>query len=441
MALGDSYPLLDALIHRRSRRFAKGLRLEGGPLAYASGESPDPLTLEEEAALTFAACGVTGYALAELPYESAGVPETGGGHIMARFVGRTIASPDALHNVTLFLMNDEGTWMIRRPQDYPRGEIADLVRSARERRVVELFEKARVRIADERVDVPREPPFVPSFNKWSANRPGTSYFLPVNELSAMYINIMLSAFDDDFAYYVVDERNRFAPAGVARFARSRGGHLNDDPDRGRVVSVGFIESWLCELAAIEHGMMMQNLGLMTQALALGGFPHFTAHPFGWVKALGFQMQDVSVAKAGGMGTLVRSVLRVLGKDAALPHAVALEHDGQRLLHSYCPPCYPSMETAVRAFVDAKFAEGSGAFRDGGEATGWRDAAAVQARIPRYSDKAIDATIAYCEYVYGRYGRFPALSGPFRTVLAHQAHRLDPAFYSKFYRPDALGAAP
>jgi hypothetical protein len=51
--------------------------------------------------------------------------------------------------------------------------------------------------------------------------------------------------------------------------------------------------------------------------------------------------------------------------------------------------------------------------------------------------AIAATIAYCEYVYNRYGRFPANSGPFRTVLVHQAHRLDEDFYERFYRPEAL----
>jgi hypothetical protein len=66
---------------------------------------------------------------------------------------------------------------------------------------------------------------------------------------------------------------------------------------------------------------------------------------------------------------------------------------------------------------------------------------VQAGIPRYSDRAIAATIAYCEYIYRRYGRFPANSGPFRTVLAYQAHHLDGAFYDRFYRDDALDPAP
>jgi hypothetical protein len=69
-----SYPLLDALTHRRSRRFAAGMKLNGGPLAYESTRPPQPLSIAEEAALAFAACGITGYALAELPYMTGGVP-------------------------------------------------------------------------------------------------------------------------------------------------------------------------------------------------------------------------------------------------------------------------------------------------------------------------------------------------------------------------------
>src|SRR5205085_1379781 len=100
-------------------------------------------------------------------------------------------------------------------------------------------------------------------------------------------------------------------------------------------------------------------------------------------------------------------------------------------------CYRNMEEAVRAFVDYKYAQGTGTFRDGGANTGWLDGAAIQSDIPRYSDRAIEATIAYCEYIFGRYGRFPALGGPFRTVLAYQAHHLDMEFYDKFYKPGAL----
>ena len=96
-----------------------------------------------------------------------------------------------------------------------------------------------------------------------------------------------------------------------------------------------------------------------------------------------------------------------------------------------------MKDAVLAVVNSKFAPGTGSFRDGGEGTAFLDPQRVLAGIPEYGDRAIDATIAYCEYVFGRYGRFPAASGPLKTVLAYQAHRLDPDFYARFYRPEAL----
>jgi hypothetical protein len=287
------------------------------------------------------------------------------------------------------------------------------------------------------VDVPRETPFVPSFNKWAANVPGTTYFLPVNEFTEDYINVLLSAFGEEFGYFVVDDRNRCQPAGIAGFARSRGGHLHDDPRSGRVATLTFLETWLYEFAAIEQGGILQNLALMTQALGLGGFPHFAAHPFIWLQALGFRMEEIPFSRTIGARPVTRGLLRLLNKDLPVPTAVGLERDGEVLIKPFCPPYYRTMEEAVLAFVDYKYAQGTGTFRDGGAETGWRDGTAVQAGIPRYSDRAIAATVAYCEYVYRRYGRFPASSGPFRTILAHQAHHLDLEFYRRFYRADAL----
>ena len=97
-----------------------GMDLDGGPLSYASTRPPAPLTLDEQAALAFAACGITGHALAELPYDDGEAPETGGGRIMMNLVGRTAASGDASHADTVFVIDDDGVWMLRRPQDYPR---------------------------------------------------------------------------------------------------------------------------------------------------------------------------------------------------------------------------------------------------------------------------------------------------------------------------------
>jgi hypothetical protein len=267
--------------------------------------------------------------------------------------------------------------------------------------------------------------------------PATTYFLPIAEVTSLYINLMLSAFSEEFAYFVVDERNGYRPAGIGKFARSRGGPLHDDPSAGRFGMVGGLETWLYEFIAIEQGAILQNLGLMTQALGLGGFAHFAAHPVAWFQALGFQMKSLPFSRVFGVGSMMKVVLKALQKDMPVPTAVGFARNGAALIKPFCPPHYRNMEEAVLAFVDYKYAAGKGTFRDGGAATGWKEGATVQAGIPGYSEQTIAATIAYCDYVYNRYGRFPANSGPFRTVLAYQAHHLDPEFYARFYRPEAL----
>ena len=270
----SGFPLLSALLDRRSRRFGAGLRLNGGPLAFASARPPQPLSVEEEAALAFAANGVNGFALSELPFGAGDVPDAGGGHIMVHFVGRTIASGDAMHLCAVFVVNDGGAWMLRRPQDYPRGTSPTSSGSRGRTGWSSCTSGCGCRSSRERVDVPRRLPFIAPFNKWSANVPGTTYFVPVAELSVLYINVLLSFFDEEWAFFFLDDHNGYQPAGIAQFGRSRGGHLYDDPADGRVGTVTLMESWIREFGATEMGAVAQSLGLMAAALGLGGFPHF-----------------------------------------------------------------------------------------------------------------------------------------------------------------------
>jgi hypothetical protein len=395
-----------------------------------------PLSLDEQAALAFAACGITGHALAELPYTDGAEPETGGGNIMMHLVGRTAASGDASHTDTVFVIDDDGAWLLRRPQDHPPQRIPELVELAHERKLTELYERSRVRIADRRVDIPRDVSYMLSLNKWSANRPGTTYFLPIAELTAFYINLVLILFGEEFSYFVLDDRNWFQAAGIGKFARSNGGSLVDDPKGGRIMTVTMLETMLLEFAAVEQGGIMQNLGLMTQALGLGGFAHFAAHPWIWERELGFEMVNLPSSRILGMNLLLRLATRLLNRDVQVPTPVGLRRGDEVLIRPYCPPYYPTMRDAVLAFVESKYGR-DGIFRASDSTGAWRDPGAVRAGIPPYSDQAIDAAIAYCTYVYERYGRFPAASGPFRTTLAYQAARLDPAFYERFYAPGVL----
>jgi hypothetical protein len=96
-----------------------------------------------------------------------------------------------------------------------------------------------------------------------------------------------------------------------------------------------------------------------------------------------------------------------------------------------------MREAVEAVVELKFGA-RGVFRDPAGPGAWGRHDDVTRQIPAISDAAIDATVAYCEYVWDRYARFPAYLPPYRTVLGFQACHLDAEFYDRFYRPEALG---
>jgi hypothetical protein len=109
-----SYPLLQALRGRRSRRFGLGMRMEHGPLAYQSRHDPLPLNEDEEALLAYAACGITGHALGDLVYA-----EGQGGNIIAGWLGRTISSGDAIQTVALVVSNDTSTYIHDRYGRFP----------------------------------------------------------------------------------------------------------------------------------------------------------------------------------------------------------------------------------------------------------------------------------------------------------------------------------
>jgi hypothetical protein len=407
------------------------MKIPGGPLAYQSRHKPAPLTEDEEAALVFAGGGITGHSLAELCYD-----RDGGGNIMAGLVARTVASGDGLQTVALIVTNDEATYLIRRPRELPATEIPELIELGRRGALTELYRRLRVKIKDGRSAPSNIPLFNLNANYWSAHAPGTSYFLPVNDLTFMYINGLLEILNEQTNAFILDERNRYQPAGLAKFARSRGGHLEDDPHKGRVMMIRQVEQFVSEFVTVEQGMMLQNLGLMAEALGLGGFPNFANHEYGWFQSLGFRMEQMPASQYAGVTGLPKLAMRILKRDPIVPYPIGLESHGEVLLKPFCPPYFASMAEAVKAVVDIKFGSG-GVFRSAGSGSAWANHSEVTGKIPPLSETTIAATTAYCEYVWDRYRRFPAHMPPFRTVLGFQACHLDAEFYDKFYKPEVL----
>jgi hypothetical protein len=423
--------LFEVLVNRRSRRVGLGMSIPTGPFQYKSPHPPVPLTEDEEAALAFAACGVTGYALADLSY---GARE--GGTMLAGRLGRTVASPDAVNAVAVLVTNDRGTWLLKRPQDFAAAEFLELVSLARKGALTELYQRSRIQLSNRRTAPPLDPGHNFSINRWSLYAPGTTYFLPIIETTALTINALLELFGEDMAVFLRDERAWFRPAGVGRFARSKGGHLHDAPRDLRSATVQMTETALLESMATEHGMVLQNLALMTEALGLGGFPNFARHEYSWFKAADFRMQSMPASRYAGAPGFLSTLAGWFGKDPQIEYPVGLEKDNRPLLKPFCPPYYKSMEDAVLAFVETKFGA-DGAYRGGTQQSTWRDAASCSTKIPAPSAATIQAAIAYCNYVHRRYGRFPAYTAPFRTIIGFQVCRVDVDFYDRFYEPEAL----
>ena len=273
-------------------------------------------------------------------------------------------------------------------------------------------------------------------NQWSCYDRNGTYFVPVCDYTQLLINGILELFGKNVAAYILDERAGFKPAGLARFAKSKGGHLHDAADSGRVFTIQALEGLVGEAVTVEQGMMLQNMALMAQSLGLGGFPNWAAHPYGWLEAAGFRMTSMPSNQYLGMSPALSLAAKALGKVGQVPLVQGLEKDGEVLMKPFCPPYYPSMREAVQACVDTKFGP-DGMFRGRASKSAWLNWVGIQEGVEEFTSEQIEATKAYCEYVHNRYGRFPCYGPPLKTLIGFQSSRLDLEFYAKFYKPEAI----
>jgi hypothetical protein len=430
MLLDDlrGYPLLQAIRERRSRRFGLGFEIPRGAFAYRSEKAPVPLTRLEEAILSFAAVSATGLNLLDWQYE--GVT----GNTMIQFGGRTFPSACAAYGTELLYTNDEGVYWVKGAE---LGGAA-LGAGTAEDAIVAAFEAARVKIADCRLDIHRGLPAMLPFNVWDSNRPGSTYFIPVTNITLEYINFLFSMLDEDWGFYIVDDHFANAPCGLGRHARSRGGHLRDDlPDR--VLPLTGYEMFISTNVLMETPILLHNLMLVEQGMGLGGWTHNCGgYPF-WYgmdpklsKGLGFRFAHEARwwEKAGAaLGELADA-------PRMLPRSNPVELEG--CFGAYCPPVYASMEDAVMAVWKLKFGPGGEYAKPASELV-WKDRAEI-GKVKPPSEKTLGAVIDFCNYIYNTYGRFPALVDAFMTQLVHQTHHLDLDFYDRFYKPGAYGQA-
>jgi hypothetical protein len=215
--------MIETIWKRRTHRVSRGSDVSAGEMSYKSPHPRAPLSPLEEA-LLIAATGCTGLSMPDRPFYD----PTSGAPIMAKpnvnMVGRTAGSPDNAQGTSFFLINDAGTYFLRKlpPVDGDPLDPALLLQQA---------EKAKVKLLDGRIDVPggkRDFPAYLDSNRFLSNLPGTTVLFPVVDLSHQYINGMMYLLTQPAGArpYIVDDRNLYRAAGTKKWVKN--GFLNED---------------------------------------------------------------------------------------------------------------------------------------------------------------------------------------------------------------------
>lgn len=424
--------LCDTIWNRRTHRVSRGSTVTAGSMTYESDNPREPLSPLEEAIL-IATTGCTGLTMPDRPFND----PRNGEPIMAKpnlhMSGRSAGSPDNAQGTHFFLINDSGTYFLRRlePLDDPAGALEPDVLLAR-------AEQAKVRLLDHRLDVPdgrRDFPAYLDSNRFLSNLPGTTILLPVVDLSRQYVNGMMYLLTqpDGARPTVVDDRNFYRPAGVQRWVRS--GFLNSD------IKLPLGSLWAMR-TQIEADLLLQNLMLVADAMGLGAWIHASISPpvllgdpkfrDSYGPMLGFEW----AIPPWSPWDLLRWQVPLPGYANLRAVPVALRHGGEDLIAATCPPNYPTMAAAVDAVVADKFGPGGlysagGVFdriyRDGYGAEYLREAG-------DYASEVIDCARDICTYIYETHGRFPAHVEPIHVPgVWLQAHHVEDAYYDRFFR--------
>jgi len=390
------HKFFDAVYQRRSRRFGLGMEIEKGPLQYKSKHAPVPLTELEEAILVWNGLGIKNINLSDFP------PHVGL-DLEMQFTSKTIPALGDVHRTELFYTNDDGLYMVKM-HDQVAEDFQGLEKMTRTQRVdaiLEMFRKSRIKLQDGRADLPSQPPGIAAHNLWNVNKPGTTLFMPVTDLSACIINLYFFYMRADHRFNFVDELHGLRYPGTSEWVKS--GFI----DEGKRMPLVEAELRFANGYIAEQAFMGQNMALTLQTLGLGG----------WLFS-GFASMFMLGGTPFNKGLGFRFITPETKGDIGNPNPV------------FCPPYYKDMGEAVEAFNDMKWSNWSS------HPMPYKNPEAVTAEIERPSKDEVQIVKDICNYVYDTYGRFPAFSDPMFLRFMVQAHHLDLDFYDKYYPPGA-----
>ena len=435
-----SRPLFETIWQRRTHRVSRGVPLiKAGSLTYESTQKPFPLDELEEAIL-IAITGHTGLTMPDRPLQDPNNNE----FIMAKpnlsMEGRSAGSPDNAQGTHFFMINDSGTYFLRRlpPLPVPSPITAQLL--------IDRARESKVKLLDHRIDVDvkigRDFPAYLDSNRFLSNLEGTTIFFPVVDLSHQYINglMYLLTEPDGARPTFVDDRNFYRLAGVREWVQK--GFLNPDIK----LPLGALGPLRTQ---IEADLLVQNLMLTAEAMGLGAWIHASMNPeilLGDPKfrdqygpMLGFEFATPRFR----LLDILRWQIPLLPKYENLrSHPIGLKHDDEYLIKAMCPPYFQTMSDAVTEVIRLKFGPG-GVYQD--QATfknifnqDFGERFLREARA--YSDDVIGCVRDVCEYLYRTHGRFPAhCDAIYVPGIWVQVHHPDLEYYGRFFQVGVTAA--
>src|SRR6516165_10217545 len=415
----SKYPLFEALHKRRSRRISLGTHtVRAGDNSYTSNTTPQPLSELEEAIL-ISATGLTGLTLPDRPFEAPSGEKILGTPNL-NFVGRAAGSTDNCQATSFFLLNDSGTYLLKRLTN------ADPTEPITPDLLMKRARESKIKLLDKRLDFPREFPYYLDSNRFLSNVPGSTVLFPVVDMTRQYINALMYLLTEPDGHRpaILDDRNFYLSAGCRRWVRN--GFLNRDLK----VPLGVLGPMRTQ---IEADLLLQNLILCLQAIGLGGWIHAAVAPvhmlgnpyLSTVKGLGFRhvKPPLGLLDFFRWGTFLPKLRS---------HPVGLD----KLIEGMCPPYYATMADAVDAVIAMKYGSRGiyddkayleGIFKgDGGDR--------YVKEVPRYRPEVIECTKDVCTYIFKQHGRFPAhVDAIYVPGVWLQAHHLDLEYYDQLFK--------
>lgn len=395
------FPLLSALLGRRSRRFSKGVHIDAGPFTYKSQQAVQPLDELERAIIISVMAGNTGWShlIPSNRKYSPYLPNYAG-----TAAGRTFPSAAGFHTTDLFFSDDSGVYFLSTRDSKPL-ETKQMAEDMDLNGWIRLHQSQIKKISSERLQIPREEPHIESHNLWVANTPGSLFAIPVVDLAQHTLLTLCYLLQNGYA--ITDDINKRDIPGLEKFK-----HLIIEKD---LYPISVLDQLVLGEATVELATSCFSGSLLLQAMGLGGWMYDGINPLSVLGVTGDERNK-------GLG--FRSDFK---GNWTLPNPTGLEG----IFEAFCPPHVKNMREAVEKIVARKYGKG-GPFHS--ETSGaWKNTNAIRRNAAPHKEDFIECVSLMAQYIYETFGKFPATIPSVYCLMYLQAFHLDTDFYDHFYK--------